>query len=90
MKQFAFLTAPFDCGWYIYVKATLVSICWHNSLNIALLMYFALSIVMCLDTPYQQIMFCQKNFLILAELTFVSGFAPIRFMKYLTATNAKV
>jgi hypothetical protein len=26
-------------------------ICWHNSLNIAFLKYFALSTVMCLSTP---------------------------------------
>jgi hypothetical protein len=35
-------------------------------------------------------MFCQKNFLIDAELTLVSGFASIHFVKYLTATAVKV
>jgi hypothetical protein len=34
-------------------------------------------------------MFCQKNFLIEAELIFVSGFACIHFVKYSTATTMK-
>jgi hypothetical protein len=65
-------------------------ICWQNSLNIVLLKYFVLSTVMCLGTPYWKIMFCQKNFLIVAELTFVSGFASIHFVKYSTAITVKV
>jgi hypothetical protein len=39
-----------------------VPICWENSLNIVLSKYFASSIVMCLGTPYQQIMFYRKKF----------------------------
>jgi hypothetical protein len=35
-------------------------------------------------------MFCQKNFLIEAELTLVSGFASIHFVKYSTATTTNV
>jgi hypothetical protein len=49
-------------------------------LNIVLSKYFALSTVMCLGTPYQQIMFRQKNFLIVTEVTFVSGFASKHFV----------
>jgi hypothetical protein len=86
----AFSTALFDCGWYTYAKATFVPICWQNSLNIALSKYFAFSTVMCLGTPYRQIMFCQKNFLIVEELTFVSGFASIHFAKYSTMITVKV
>jgi hypothetical protein len=35
-------------------------------------------------------MFCHKNFLIEVELTLVSGFASIHFVKYSTTTTAKV
>jgi hypothetical protein len=61
IKELAFSTALFDCGWYTYANATFVPICWQNSLNIALSKYFAFSTVMCLGTPYRQIMFCQKK-----------------------------
>jgi hypothetical protein len=49
-----------------------------------------LSTVMCLSTPYRQIMFCEKNVLIVAELTFVSGFASIHLVKYSTAITVNV
>jgi hypothetical protein len=67
-----------------------VSIYWQNSLNIVLSKYFALSTIMCLGTPYRQIMFYHKNFLFVAELTFVSGFASTHFMKYSTVITVKV
>jgi hypothetical protein len=43
-----------------------------------------------LGTPYQQIMFFQKNLLIVAELMFVTGFASTHFMKYSSATMAEM
>jgi hypothetical protein len=90
IKQFAFSTASFDCGCYNDAKVTFMPICWQHSLNIGLLKNFALSTIMCLGTPYLQIMLYQKNFLIVAELTFVSGFASIHFVKYLTTITANM
>jgi hypothetical protein len=50
IRKLTLSTAPFDCGRYTNAKATFVTIWWHNSLNIALLKYFALSTVACLGT----------------------------------------
>jgi hypothetical protein len=75
---------------YTDAKVTFILICWQKSLNIALLMYFKLSTVICRGMTQWQMMFCQNNFLIVAELTLVRGFALIHFMKYSTATMVKV
>jgi hypothetical protein len=37
-----------------------------------------------------QMIFCQKNFLLVAKLMFVTGFASTHFVKYSTTTIAKV
>jgi hypothetical protein len=63
--------------------------CWQKSLNIVLSKYSALSIVIYQGILYQQ-MICHKNFLMVAELTFMIGIASTHFVKYLTATMAKV
>ena len=41
-----------------------------------------------LGTPNLQMMFCQKNFLIVSDVMLMSGLASIHFVKYSTATAA--
>jgi hypothetical protein len=50
----------------------------------------ALSMVIFLETSKWQMMFYQKNFFIVVELIFVTGFSSIHFVKYSTAMMAKV
>jgi hypothetical protein len=90
IRELALSTTPFDCGWYTDAKATFVPIWWWNSLNIPLSKYVELLNVICLGTPKQQMMFCQKNVLIDVELTLVSGITSIHFVKYSIAAATKV
>jgi hypothetical protein len=90
IKELAFLLLYLIVGDILMRRQPSYRFYWQNSLNIALSKYFALSTIMCLGTPYRQIMFCQKNFLIVAELTFVSGFTSIHFVKYSTMITVKV
>jgi hypothetical protein len=52
--------------------------------------YLALSTVICCRTPEWQIMFCQKNFCIVAKDMLVIGFALTHLVKYYTTTMVKV
>jgi hypothetical protein len=86
----ALSTAPLDWGWYTDAKHNFVPIDRQYSLKSWQSNCFPLSIVSSLGTPNLQMIFCQKNFLIVAEVMVARGLASIHFVKYSTATTANL